>query len=82
MLKMGSININGTSRIGEVDAMYFNASFSGDGGNESFTENITNRELYSTNKTECDADYDAFKAQARAAVEQITAESAYGKAGV
>lgn len=78
MLKMGSININGTSRIGEVDVMYFNASFS-DGGNESFTENITNRELYSTNKTECDADYDAFKAQARAAVAQMNAESAYAE---
>lgn len=73
MLKMGSININGTSRIGEVDAVYFNASFS-DGGNESFTENITNRELYSTNQTECDADYDEFKAAARAAVGQMNAE--------
>lgn len=73
MLKMGSININGTSRIGEVDVMYFNASFSETGGNESFTENITNRELYSTNQTECDADYDDFKAQARAAVEQMGA---------
>lgn len=78
MLKMGSININGTSRIGEVDVMYFNASFS-DGGNESFTENITNRELYNSNQTECDADYDAFKAQARAAVAQMSAESAYAE---
>lgn len=82
MLKMGSININGTSRIGEVDVMYFNASFSGNGGNESFTENITNRELYSANQTECDADYDDFKAQAREAVAQMSAESAYGEAGV
>lgn len=71
MLKMGSININGASRIGDVDVMYFNASFSGDGENESFTENITNRELCSANQAECDADYDAFKAQARAAVEQM-----------
>lgn len=78
MLKMGSININGTSRIGEVDVMYFNASFS-DGGNESFTENITNREMYSTNQAECDADYDAFKAQARTAVAQMSAESAYAE---
>lgn len=73
MLKMGSININGTSRIGEVDAVYFNASFSGD-GNESFTENITNRELYSENQAQCDSDYDAFKAAARAAVVQMNAE--------
>lgn len=72
MLKMGSININETSRIGDVDVMYFNASFS-DGGNESFTENITNRELYSTNQAECDADYGDFKAQARAAVAQMSA---------
>lgn len=77
MLKMGSININGTSRIGEVDAVYFNASFSGDGGNESFTENITNRELYSENQAQCDADYDEFKAAARAAVVQMDAESVY-----
>lgn len=73
MLKMGSININGTSRIGDVDAVYFNASFSGD-GNESFTENITNRELYSENQTQCDSDYDAFKEAARAAVAQMNAE--------
>lgn len=73
MLKMGSININGTSRIGDADAVYFNASFSGD-GNESFTENITNRELYSANQTQCDVDYDAFKAAARAAVAQMNAE--------
>lgn len=75
MLKMGSININGTSRIREVDVMYFNASFS-DGGNESFTENITNRELYNANQTECDADYDAFKAQARAAMAQMNVSEA------
>lgn len=73
MLKMGSINMNGTSRIGEVDAVYFNASFSETGGNESFTENITNRELYNANQTECDADYDDFKAQARSAVAQMNA---------
>lgn len=71
MLKMGSININATSRIGEVDVMYFNASFSETGGNESFTENITNRELYSANQTECDADYDAFKEQARTWATQV-----------
>lgn len=76
MLKMGSININGTSRIGDVDAVYFNASFSGD-GNESFTENITNRELYSANQTQCDADYDAFKTAARAAVAQMNAVRDY-----
>lgn len=73
MLKMGSININGTSRIGDVDAVYFNASFSGD-GNESFTENITNRELYTENQAQCDSDYDAFKEAARAAVAQMNAE--------
>lgn len=73
MLKMGSININGTSRIGDADAVYFNASFSGD-GNESFTENITNRELYSENQVQCDSDYDAFKEAARAAVAQMSAE--------
>lgn len=73
MLKMGSINMNGTSRIGEVDAVYFNASFSGD-SNESFTENITNRELYSENQAQCDSDYDAFKESARAAVAQMNAE--------
>ena len=73
MLKMGSININGTSRIGDADAVYFNASFSGE-GNESFTENITNRELYTENQALCDSDYDAFKEAARAAVAQMNAE--------
>lgn len=72
MLKMGSINMNGTSRIGDVDVMYFNASFSESGGNESFTENITNRELYNSNQAECDSDYDAFKAAARAAIAQMS----------
>lgn len=74
MLKMGSININGTSRIGEVDAVYFDASFSGDGSNESFTENIANRELYSENQAQCNSDYDDFKEAARAAVAQMNAE--------
>lgn len=69
MLKMGSININGTSRIGNVDAVYFNASFSDN--NESFTENITNHTLYADNQAQCDSDYDAFKAAARAAVAQM-----------
>lgn len=82
MLKMGSINMNGTSRIGEVDAVYFNASFSETGGNESFTENITNRELYNANKAQCDSDYEDFKARARAAVAQMNAESMYGEASV
>lgn len=72
MLKMGSININGTSRIGDADAVYFNASFSDN--NESFTENIANRELYSENQAQCDSDYDAFKETARAAVTQMNAE--------
>lgn len=81
MLKMNSININATSRIGEVDVMYFNASFF-DGGNESFTENITNRELYNANKAQCDSDYEEFKTNARAAMAQMSAESAYGEAGV
>lgn len=71
MLKMGSININGTSRIGNVDAVYFNASFSDN--NESFTENITNHTLYADNQAQCDSDYDDFKAAARAAVEQMNA---------
>lgn len=79
MLKMGSININGTSRIGEVDAVYFNASFSGD-GNESFTENITNRELYSENQAQCDSDYDTFKEAARVAVAQMNAVRDYEEA--
>lgn len=79
MLKMGSININGTSRIGDVDAVYFNASFSGD-SNESFTENITNRELYSENQAQCDSDYDAFKKAARAAVAQMNAVRDYKEA--
>lgn len=79
MLKMGSINMNGTSRIGEVDAVYFNASFSGD-SNESFTENITNRELYSENQAQCDSDYDAFKESARAAVAQMNAVRDYEEA--
>lgn len=76
MLKMGSINMNGTSRVGEVDVMYFNASFSETGGNESFTENITNRELYNANKAQCDADYGEFKAAAREAVAQMSASEA------
>lgn len=69
MLKMGSININGTSRIGNVDAVYFNASFSDN--SKSFTENITNQKLYDDNQAQCDSDYDAFKAAARAAVAQM-----------
>lgn len=69
MLKMGSININGTSRIGNADAVYFNASFSDN--NESFTENITNHALYADNQAQCDSDYDAFKAAAREAVTQM-----------
>lgn len=76
MLKMGSININATSRIGEVDAVYFNASFSETGGNESFTENIVNRELYNANQTECDADYNVFKSEARTAVGQMSVSEA------
>lgn len=72
MFKMGSININGTSRIGDVDAVYFNASFSDN--NESFTENITNHGLYTENQAQCDSDYDAFKEAARAAVAQMNAE--------
>lgn len=79
MLKMGSININGTSRIGDADAVYFNASFSGE-GNESFTENITNRELYSENQAQCDSNYDAFKEAARAAVTQMNAVRDYKEA--
>ncbi len=75
MLKMGSININGTSRIGDADVVYFNASFSDN--NESFTENITNHTLYADNQEQCDSDYDAFKAAARAATAQMNAAREY-----
>lgn len=79
MLKMNSINMNATSRIGETDAVYFNSSFSEMGENESFTESITNRELYNANKVQCDSDYEEFKATARAAMAQMTAAMVYEK---
>lgn len=50
------------------------------GGNESFTENITNRELYSENQAQCDSNYDAFKEAARAAVTQMNAVRDYKEA--
>lgn len=72
MLKMGSINISATSRIGGMDVAYYNASFSSDGNsNESFNENITNAEVYTANQAVCDADYAAFKEAARETAAQI-----------
>lgn len=62
MLNIGSISINGTSRIDGKDVAYLGASFSVcDGGNYSITKNITDRTLCDANSNQCEADYAEFE---------------------
>lgn len=65
MLKMGSVNINGTSRIADTDVVYFNASFSDPTANYSITKNITNISFYQENQIQCDEDYKEFEEKAK-----------------
>lgn len=65
MLNIGSISINGTSKIDGKDVAYFSASFStGDGGNYSITKNVTDKTLYEANSNRCEADYVEFESAA------------------
>ncbi len=65
MLKMGNVNINGTSQIAGKDAVYFNASFSDGSGNYIISKNITDVEAYNANEDECNADYAEFEQAAK-----------------
>lgn len=56
-----NITVTGTSEIGGVQAMYFNANISTDGGNASVSKTITNPALYNANRIECRADVAAFE---------------------
>lgn len=61
MLKTNkNITLSGTSEIGGVQVIYFNANISTDGGNASVSKTITNPALYDANRTECRADVAAF----------------------
>lgn len=64
MLRMNSISLSATSRISDVDVMYFNASFPNDIGNYSISKTISNHDEYVANKSQCDADYLKFEEKA------------------
>lgn len=72
MLNMGSISINGTSRIDGKDVAFFGISFSGgENGNYSSSKNITDKVLYFDNQAQCDADYAEFDRMAMEYMKQI-----------
>lgn len=72
MIKMGSVNINGTSNIEDTDVVYFNASFSDSpNANYSITKNITSVALYTANQSQCDVDYVEFEEKAKEMAAQI-----------
>lgn len=72
MLKMGSVNINATSKIGDMDAAYFNASFSeSPNANYSITKSVANMTLYTENQDQCDSDYMEFEEKAKEITNQI-----------
>ena len=75
MLKSGNISINVTSRIGEIDVAYFNASFPGNqNGNYTISKNIVNAEKYAENQAECDVDYAEFEKKAVELAKEIGRE--------
>ena len=63
MLKISSLNLNGSSRIDNSDVVWFSASVSEDSSNYSITKNVANREVYKQNKVQCEADYEEFEAK-------------------
>lgn len=65
MLKINkTINLNGTSEIDGQVVVYMNASLSTDGTtNVNINKNITNQELYNTNKVQVRADMTEFEAE-------------------
>lgn len=66
MLKEGSTNISASSRIGEIDVIYFNASFSNDqNGSYTISKNVMNAALYNDNQAVCDEDYALFEEMAK-----------------
>lgn len=72
MLKMGSVNINGISKIEDTDVAYFNVSFSDrPNSNYSITKNVINVDLYTENQSQCDADYMEFEEKAKEMTVQI-----------
>lgn len=62
MLKMTSSNFSATSTIDGKDVVYFNATVQSV-GSTTISKTISDKTLYSENKTECDADYADFETQ-------------------
>lgn len=56
-----SITLSGVSRINGQDVVYMSASLSTDGGAGSLNKNISNRELYNSNKEEVRKDMADFE---------------------
>lgn len=56
-----TVNMVAMSTIGDVSVVQLRATIAED-GTANITKNIKNVETYTANKTECDADYDAFEA--------------------
>lgn len=58
-----TINLNGTSNIDGVPAVFMSASIQSNGSGVTATKNITNQELYNANKAECRKDVADFESE-------------------
>lgn len=69
------INLSGTSNINGSQAVFLSAQLSTDGSsNGSVSINITNDEIYKTNKTECRKDISDFQNQVYNLQDELEAE--------
>lgn len=69
-----NITLSGTSEIGGVQVIFFNANISTSGGNASVSKTVTNSALYNANRTECRADIEAFEAAVYDIEDEMIAE--------
>ena len=77
MLKTNkNITLNGTSEINGVQVVYMSAVVSTDGNNANINKNISNQELYSSNKVEVRRDMADFEAAVYAVEDELIADVA------
>ncbi|MBB6623835.1 hypothetical protein H7E67_10390 [Clostridium gasigenes] len=76
MIKINkNITLNGVSEIGGVQVVYMSATISTDGNsNANINKNISNQELYKSNRVECRKDMDDFDKEVYEVEDQIAKE--------
>lgn len=83
MLKTNkNITLSGTSEINGVQVVYMSATISTEGSNANINKNISNQELYNTNKVEVRSDMAEFETMVYAIEDELIADTVLSAASL